>query len=143
MFQVFGHNGTAKMLVGSGSSWIQAPSTVIGPNNSSEFGQAISISKLNGTNPHWTYELAFHKYTNGGGIDCNIMIALYDASNPSAGIQTWPQGASVTNPSTWGLDDANNNLAPIPEGIGFVPVSTLATIVFIASFFVMRKRPKL
>lgn len=141
MLQVFGHNGTVKMFIGSGTSWTQASSSVIGP-SSSEFGQAVSISKLNGTNPHWTYELAFHKYTNGGGIDCNIMIALYDASNAAAGIQTWPPGAVTTSPGTWGLDDANSNLTTIPEGLSFTPVAALATIALIATFFVMRKRPK-
>jgi hypothetical protein len=57
MLQVWGHKGTFRMYTGSGSTWVQS-STVIAL-AANQFGQAVAISKLNGTNPHWTYEIAF------------------------------------------------------------------------------------
>ncbi len=135
MVQISGHNGTVQKFVGSGANW--APGSIV----NLQWAQAVSISKLNGTNPHWTTEIAFDKYNNGGGISTNIMIALYDASNSAAGIQTWPPGARVTNPSTWGVNDASA-LTTIPEGLGIGSMVMLASVTVLVGFFCLRKQPK-
>ena len=135
MVQVSGHNGTVQKLAGTGTGW--APGNI----TNLRFAQAISISKLNSTNPHWTTEIAYDKYNNGGGISTNIMIALYDASNSAAGIQTWPSGASVNNPSTWGVNDAST-IGPIPEGLGIGSMVMLASVSVLVGFFYLRKKPK-
>jgi hypothetical protein len=133
MVKIPGHNGTIQTFVGSASGWVAG--SILNTN----FAQAVSISKLNGTNPHWTYEIAFDKYNNGGGIDTNIMIALYDANNPAAGNQTWPPGASITNPSTWGDNDASDNLTTIPEGLGIGPMVMLSSVAVLIGFYYFRK----
>jgi hypothetical protein len=139
MIQISGHNGTIQKFVGAGANW--APGSIITP-APPFMAQAISISKLNGTNPHWTTEIAFDKYGNGGAISPNIMIAVYDASNSAAGIQTWPPGANVNNPSTWGLNDASA-LSTIPEGIGFGVMTMLSCAAVMVGFFYLRKQPKI
>jgi|WetSurMetagenome_2_1015567.scaffolds.fasta_scaffold04740_4 hypothetical protein len=137
LFQIFGHNGTYKYYIGSGSGW--AESSMITP--TPKLGQLVSISKMNGTNPHWTYEFQFEKTVTTAGQNNYISISVFDASNPAQGVVTWPPNANSSKPNTYGLNDASA-LASIPEGISFAPIATLATIALIVGFFVMRKRLK-
>ena len=142
MIEIPGHNGTALTFVGNGKGWVSG-SIALEPNP--WWAQLVSISPLNGTNPHWTTEIAVDKSDNGGGIDCNIMVAMYDASNPSAGVQTWPLNASVNNPSTWGDNNASANLftAPyLPEYLGIGPILLLCSVATVAAFYGLRKMPR-
>lgn len=136
MVQIFG-NGTIKYYAGAGANWASAPSSFIPP----QWAQGLGTSKV-WSSQHRIIEIGFHKYANGGGIDCNIMIAVYDAGNSAAGVQTWPQGASVTNPNTWGDNDPSDNLTTIPEGFGIGAIVLLSAAVVMVGFYGLRKRSK-
>jgi len=131
MVQISGH-ATMKFYVGAGANW------TTGNIVNTQFAQGLSVSKLNGTNPHWTTEINFDKYNNGGGISTDIMIAVYDANNSAAGIRTWPQGASIYNPNTWGVNDASA-LTTIPESIGIGSMVILSSVAVIVGFYCSRK----
>jgi hypothetical protein len=130
-----GHNGTVKTYVGTGTGW------TAGTVNDLQVAELVSISKLNGTNPHWTAEFRVEKTTNNMGINNDIMVAVYDASNPSAGVQTWPPGASANVPDGWGLNDASA-LSPIPEGLGIGSTVILASVAVLFGFYSLRKRSR-
>ncbi len=134
MVQISGHS-TVQTFLGNGTGW--AAGSIV----NLRYNQSLSVSKLNGTNPHWTTEIAYDKYNNGGGISTNIMIALYDASNVAAGIQTWPPGANANSPSTWGVNDASG-LSTIPEGLGIGSLTMLASVAVLIGFFCLRNMPK-
>lgn len=135
MVQISGHNGTVQKFVGNGASW--AAGSIL----NLLWAQASGATKLMGSIPHWMTEIAFDKYNNGGGISTNIMIALYDASNPAAGVQTWPPGANVNNPSTWGVNDASA-LTTIPEDFGLGTMVMLSAAVVMVGFYCLRKRSR-
>jgi hypothetical protein len=137
MFQVFGHNGTYNYYTGSGSGWTIG--SMISP--TPKLAQLVSISKLNGTNPHWTYEFQFEKTVTSAGQNNYISVSLYDASNAAQGVATWPPNANSSKPNTYGFNDASA-LGSIPEGIGFAPVATLTAIALLVGFFIMRKKLK-
>ncbi len=129
-----GHNGTIKTYVGNGTGW--APGTV----NDLQMAQQLIASKLNGNN-HWITEIKLEKTTNGAGINNDIFIAVYDASRPSDGIQSWPPSASVNVPDGWGLNDASA-LSPIPEGLGIGTVMILSSTAVIFGVIYLRRHQK-
>jgi hypothetical protein len=130
-----GHNGTLKTYVGTGTGW------AAGSLSDVTVAELVSISKLNGTNPHWTAEFKIAKVANGLAQNNGIMVAVYDASNPHAGVQAWPPGASANVPDSWGFDDANA-LSAIPEGLGIGSMVILASVAVLVGFFCLRKWPK-
>ncbi len=137
MIEYSGH-GTLRTYIGNGTGWGAATigSTVT-------VAQLVSISKLNGTNPHYTTELQFEKTTTVPNAAQNnyICIAVYDASNPAAGVVTWPPSANINVPNTYGYNDASA-LATIPEGLGFGIIAMLSLTAAVVGFYYMRKQPK-
>ena len=134
-FEIDGHNGTIKTYVGTGTGW--APYNP----DQLQWAQLLSVSKLNGTNPHWTTEIKVEKTTNLMQQNNYIMVGFYDASNAAAGVQTWPPNASVDVPNTYGFNDATA-LGTIPEGIGLAPIVVLGSIAVLIGCLYLRKQQK-
>jgi hypothetical protein len=134
MIEYSGH-GTLKTYVGNGTGWALSPigSTVT-------IAQLVSISKMNGSNPHYTTEFTFEKTTTVPNAAQNnyICVQVYDASNAAAGIITWPPNANVNVPDTYGYNDASA-LAAIPEGVGFGVVAMLSCAAVMVGFCLLRK----
>jgi len=129
-----GHNGTIVTYKGTGSGWAPAPLVDY------TAAELVSISKLNGTNPHWTLELKIEKTQNGPGINNAIRVAVYDASNPSAGVKAWPPASSLTVVNGYGADPADTANA-IPEGIGLGTIMILSsTAVIIGAVYIGRRQ---
>ncbi len=130
-----GHNGTIVTYKGTGSAWAPAPLVDY------TAAELVSISKLNGTNPHWTLELRIEKTQNGPDINNAIRVAVYDASNPSAGVKAWPPNSSLTVVNDYGADPADTTNA-IPEGFGFGTVMILSSAAMIIGVIYLRRSKK-
>lgn len=131
-----GH-GTVITYKGTGTGWVAATLTDI------TVAESLSVSKLNGTNPHWTAEFRIAKIANGPDINNAIRVAMYDASNPSAGVQSWPPAnlSSQDVPNDYGSDPADTS-NPIPEGIGLGVVLIASSVAVLVGFYHLRRRPK-
>ena len=70
-----------------------------------------------------------------------LRIAVYDASNPEAGVQAWPPNSDVNVPDEWGVIPTYSS-EPIPESIGFGVAMLLSSVAVAVSFYFLRKRPK-
>jgi hypothetical protein len=129
-------NRTSKIYVGTGTGW------AAGSMSDVTVAGLISISKLNGTNPHWTAEFKIAKVANGLGMDNGLRVAVYDASNAARGVQAWPPGSSRDNPDAWGYDQADPSFGAIPEGVGLGSMLVLASVAVLVGVFCLRKMPK-
>jgi len=129
-----GHNGTVITYKGTGSVWAVAALTT-----PPQVAELLSISKLNGTNPHWTAEFRIEKTTNGPGMDNAIRVAVYDASNPSTAA-SWPP-TSINVPNDYGADPADTT-NPIPEGIGLGVILVSSSAAVMVGYYCLRKRPR-
>ncbi|HLN44332.1 MAG TPA: hypothetical protein VK209_01355 [Candidatus Sulfotelmatobacter sp.] len=103
--------------------------------------ELVSISKLNGTNPHYTAELRLEKTGNGPDINNAIRVAIFDASNAALGEQAWPPGSNLNIPDGYGGDPADTT-NPIPEGLSFEVMATLSFAAVLVGFYSLRKGPK-
>ena len=134
---IIGHTDVA-CYVGDGSSWTEIPveSDLIWANS-------LSDSPLNDTT-HWILELQFTK-TEGqfqlGQPPNGLRIAFYDASNPDAGVQSWPPDSSVEVPDEWGVIPYYSD-TPIPEGLTFGVMAVLSSVALLAGSYHLRKRSK-
>jgi hypothetical protein len=136
-----GHNGSGLTLYqGNGTGWAKWTGwdasyvAVV---------ETISSSPLN-SNPHWIYEFWVDKSKaefdiSGAGYAPWIRVAVYDASNATAGVQSWPP-SSVDVPSNWGLETGTTS--SIPESLTIVSVVLLSSVAVVVSFYLLRKRPK-
>lgn len=137
MIEYAGH-GVLRTYVGNGTGW--AASTI---GSTVSIAQLVSISKLNGTNPHYTTEIQFEKTTTAPNAAQNnyICVAVYDASNAAAGVISWPPNSNPNVPNTFGFNDASA-LGTIPEGIGFEVVTILSCAAVMVGVYYLRKQPK-
>ena len=102
--------------------------------------ESISPSPLN-SNPHWIIELTMDRTkfdVSGAGYSPWIRIAVYDASNDTAGAQAWPP-TSPDVPDDWGLETGTTE--SIPEPLTIAAVVLLSSVAVIVSFYFLRKRP--
>ncbi len=123
---------------GDGTGWTEIP-----VESDIEWANSISDSPLNST-PHWILELQFNKESGAMTLaqpPNGLRIAVYDASNPEAGVQSWPPDSDVNVPDEWG-EIPTYSMDPIPESIGFGVAMLLSSVAVAVSFYFLRKRPK-
>jgi hypothetical protein len=105
--------------------------------------ESIGTSPLS-SNAHWIIEFWINKSNpafdiSGSGYAPGIRVAVYDASNDTAGVQAWPPTEQDV-PSDWGLETGTTET--IPEPLTVAAVVFLSTIAVAVSFYFLRKRPK-
>jgi hypothetical protein len=106
---IIGHNNaTVITYIGTGTGW--AVTSIV---NDTTVAQSLNVSKL-GINPHWITEFRINKMTNGLGMNNAIRVAVYDASNPSAGVIAYPPTSQQDVPSSWALNAAGMTNLPGP-----------------------------
>lgn len=103
-----------------------------------EWANSLSDSPTNST-PHWILEFQIPK--NIGTVFLNITwnfrLAVYDASNPEAGVLAWPP-TDADVPESWGIENYSQD--PIPETLNIGVMVLLSSVsVLIASHY-FRKR---
>lgn len=92
---IIGHSGTVVTYNGTGTGW--APVNI---SSSIAMAQTLSTSPLN-SNPHWITEFQIEKQGVSLQMVNAIRIAVYDASNPSAGVLAFPPASERDVPSGW------------------------------------------
>jgi hypothetical protein len=114
-----GHNSTVRTYVGTGTGW--TPAAV----NDTTVAQTLNVSRLNG-NAHWITEFRIEKVANGLQITNAIRVAVYDASNPSAGVIAYPPTSQQDAPNSYSLNSANfSPLIALPRANAFTSVTVL------------------
>ena len=123
---------------GDGTGWTEIP-----VESDIEWADSISDSPSNST-PHWILEIQFNKESGAMTLaqpPNGLRIAVYDASNPEAGVQAWPPNSDVNVPDEWGVIPTYSS-EPIPESIGFGVAMLLSSVAVAVSLYFLRKRPK-
>jgi hypothetical protein len=92
---IIGHSGTVVTYNGTGTGW--APVNI---SSSIVVAQTLSASPLSST-PHWITEFQIEKQSVSLQMVNAIRIAVYDASNPSAGVKAFPPASQQDVPSGW------------------------------------------
>jgi hypothetical protein len=137
MIEITGHTDLA-FYQGNGAGWddITAADTV-------EWADSNSSSPKLGTD-HYILEMAFNKQgTIAVGAPPNgIRVAVYDASNPSAGVEAWAPGSSADVPDEWGVNGSYSSEPYVPEAFSVVVVILLSSVAVAVGFFFTRKHPK-
>lgn len=134
--EVKGHT-TLLCYEGDGTGW-----TLITPGADVQWANSITATPWSST-PHWILEISVAKtgtVVSGNQPPIGLRVAVYDASNATAGVQAWPP-TERDNPSRWGLISEYGG-GPIPEGFGFGVMVLLSTVAVAVSFYCLRKRPK-
>ena len=134
-----GHT-TITVYEGDGSGWVEYTNYTV-PDHI-HIVESISSSPLN-SNPHWIIEFTMNRTkfdVSTSGYRPWIRVAVYDASNASAGVQAWPLGSSADVPDEWGLEIGT--VSQIPEALTIVAVVVLSSVAVAVSFYFLRKRPK-
>ena len=94
-----GHSGTVNTYIGTGTGWTPAAL------NDTTVAQTLNVSRLN-SNSHWITEFRIEKTTNGLQLNNAIRVAVYDASNPSAGVIAYPPTSQQDVPNSYSLNTA-------------------------------------
>ena len=100
-------------------------------------------SQMNSSS-HWILEFMMDRSKSdfdpsSAGYAPWIRIAMFDASNSAAGVQSWPP-TSRDVPSNWGLE--TGIYANIPESSTILPIVLLSSVAVAVGFYFLRKRPK-
>jgi len=138
-----GHSGLSGLTVyqGNGAGW-EEYTDFTWPDHI-YISESISSSPLD-SNPHWIIELTMDRtkfdVSQSTPAYCPwIRVAVYDASNDTAGAQAWPP-TSEDVPDDWGLE--TGVYANIPEALTIAAVFLLSSVAVAVSFYFLRKRPK-
>jgi hypothetical protein len=135
-FVITGHTDLV-WYEGDGSGWTEVELDA----SEIEWANSLSESPTNST-AHWILEFVIDK--NAGSVQMgqqwNLRVAVYDASNPDAGVLAWPPESDANVPDTWGIEDYT--MEPIPEGLSFGVMALLSSVAVIATTVVLRKRSK-
>jgi hypothetical protein len=133
-FVITGH-GDLVWYEGDGTGWteVELDETEI------EWASSLSDSPTEST-PHWILEFQILKNTGTVLLSMywNLRVAVYDASNPDAGVLAWPPDSDPDVPDTWGMEDFA--MEPIPEGLSFGVLVLLSSVAVVAATVVLRKR---
>ncbi len=137
-----GHSSTGfKVYQGNGAVWTQYTGTGAALGTDIVIGESLSASPLNST-AHWVIEIKVFRSgifdVSGSSYAPGLNVAVYDASNSAAGIQSWPLDA-VDKPSDWGLE--TGTMDNIPETLTIFAVIILSSIAVFAGFILLRKYP--
>jgi hypothetical protein len=134
-------DGTLTLYEGDGSGWVEYTDYTVPTDIQIE--DSMSASPLE-SNDHWVIELNIDKTTkfdiSGSGYQPWIRLAVYDASNDTAGVQAWPLDSSADVPDEWGLEIGT--MDTIPEAFTIAVVALLSSVAVAISFYSLRKRPK-
>jgi len=138
---ITGHASDALYQGGGGGLWFGQPPL----GSEMTWADSISASPWNST-PHYILEVSILKDTGTiiVGAPPNAMrVAVYDASNPSAGYQAWPPGPATDRdvPDNWGYIPTYSD-TPYPEDFSIVFVVLLSSAALAVSFYCLRKRSK-
>jgi hypothetical protein len=138
--EITGHT-TLTVYQGDGSGWVETPDIA----DSIIWADNITVHDVPFNYPHYCLEIKVDKLglgewganppTNGNGF----MVTMYDASNPSQGVISWPP-TDPDDPSGWGL--IYTYATEIPEGFSVVLVVLLSSVAVAAALYSVRKRPK-
>ncbi len=137
-----GHNVSGLTLyTGNGTGWTKFTSYTYGVDV--QVAETLGSSPLN-SNAHWIVELFVDKSKSefdisSSGYMPGIRVAVYDASNSAAGVQSWPP-STVDVPNNWGQEIGT--LENIPESLTIVAIVLLSSVAVIAGSYFMRKRTK-
>lgn len=128
-----GHGGSAQVNTykGTGSTWASAALTLITIHDS------LDVSKM-WSSAHWITDFKIAKTENGPNIDNAIRVAVYDASNPSAGVKAWPP-TSQDVPNDYGADPADLSGNEIPESMAVGVIVILASVAVLVGSLCNRK----
>jgi hypothetical protein len=133
-----------KLYRGNGTGW--APFTSYTYGTDILIAETKTGSQLNGS-AHWIIELMMDRSksefdVSGAGYAPWIRLAVYDASNPTAGVQAWPP-TSRDVPNDWGLETGiYGNIPEFPGSLAIAPVVLLSSVAVAVGFYLLRKRPK-
>lgn len=126
---------------GTGSGWAAWSSYTYG--SELVVAETKTGSPLNSAD-HFVFELMMDRTkaewdASGAGYLPDIRVAVYDASNAAAGVQSWPP-TSANTPGTWALE--TGVYGAIPESSTILTVLLLSAVAVAVGFYSLRKRPK-
>ena len=135
-FEITGHTDLV-WYEGNGTGWTE----VALDETQIEWANSLSDSPTNST-PHWILEFNIPKNTGTVqmGILWNFRLAVYDTSNPEAGVLAWPP-TDADVPEGWGVENYSSDY--IPESLGFGVVVLLSCVAVIVATLSFRKRSKI
>ncbi len=145
LFNYTGHNRSGlKLYKGNGTGWVVWTGWTYGTDLSiadSRTGSQMSASS------HWIVELMMDRSnsnfdTSGASIayQPNIRVAVYDQSNPTQGVQSWPSSTSQNAPNTWGIE--SGQYAAIPESSTILSIVMLSSVAVSVCIYFLRRQPK-
>jgi hypothetical protein len=135
LFNYTGHAASGfQFYKGDGSAWVASTAA---------WGTSINIvdsigSSPKSSTPHLMIEVMVEHMAFSIGTPQWIRVAVYDASQSSAGVQAWPE-SSVTVPNDWGVSNAIQEA--IPEGLGIGLLVLMSSVSVFVGFIFLRKRP--
>jgi hypothetical protein len=117
---IIGHSGTVVTYNGTGTGW--APVNI---SSSIVMAQTLSTSPLSST-AHWITEFQIEKQGVSLQMVNAIRIAVYDASNPSAGVMAFPPASQQDVPSGWSqVNVGTGSFLPAVRATAFSSVTVL------------------
>jgi len=135
--EIQGHN-TLKIYKGTGTGWAEVTPTA----GELTWANSVDVSPW-GSTPHWILEISEVDKTTGTiqtpQPPNGMRVAAYDAS--SATLSSWAPNSAADVPDAWGIIGGYSQ-DPIPEGFGLPVVVLLSSVALVASFYLLRKRPK-
>jgi len=137
MIEIQGHN-TLKVYKGTGTGWTEvAPAA-----GELTWANSIDVSPW-GSTPHWILEISEADKTTGTiqtpQPPNGMRVAAYDASSSTQ--SSWAPNSDEDIPDQWGVI-ADFSQTPIPEGFSLLLVVLLSSVALVASFYLLRQRPK-
>jgi hypothetical protein len=138
-----GHTAAGlKAYKGDGTGWVLFTGYVVG----TDITVATSVSASpKGATPHWIIEIDFYKVAGVFAlqINNNARVAVYDASNPGAGVIMWPPYSSADVPNDYGAGTSDISGGTIPEGLTIGVMVALSSVAVVVSARYFRKPKKL
>lgn len=135
-----GHS-TLNVYKGTGTGWALFTGYTLGTDLT--IANSSSASPKSAT-PHWIFEITLNKLTVFAmSLNDNVRVAAYDASNPSAGVLSWPPMSSADVPNDYGAGTSDIAGGTIPEGLTVGVMLLLSSVVVVVSSCYFRKRPRI
>jgi hypothetical protein len=135
-----GHS-TLAVYEGTGTGWALFTGYTLGTDLT--IANSTSDSPISAS-PHWIFEITVNKLgVFALQLNNNVRLAAYDASNPSAGILSWPPMSSADVPDDYGAGASDIGGGTIPEGLTVGVMVLLSSVAVIASIRYFRKQPRI
>ncbi|UCC57592.1 MAG: hypothetical protein JSW14_04200 [Candidatus Bathyarchaeum sp.] len=135
MCNITGHTDLV-WYAGDGTGWTEVALDA----SEIEWANSLSDSPTNSTS-HWILEFQILKNTGSVQLSIywNFRLAVYDASNPGAGVLAWPP-THPDVPYGWGIENYSSD--PIPEGLTFAVMVLLSSVSVLVGSHYLWKRSK-